>query len=126
MILTFSEDISSVDRTGITIMAGGNVAPTTAASATGTRVEVALTTALTATIAALTVALGADAVEDAAGNGNLAVTATPVTNAVVTAPTVTSVELTSTATTTTYAIGHEVEATVTFSEAVDITGVPAA
>ena len=36
----------------------------------------------------------------------------------------TSVELTSTATTTTYAIGDEVEATVTFSAGVDITGTP--
>ena len=122
VILTFSEDIGSVDRTGITIMAGGNVASTSAASATGTRVEVALTTVLTDSTASLTVALGADAVEDAAGNGNLAVSATPVTNAVVTAPAVTSVDLTST--TTTYAIGDEVEATVTFSEAVDITGTP--
>ena len=43
---------------------------------------------------------------------------TPVTT---TAPTVTAVELT---TTTTYAIGDEVEATVTFSAAVDITGTP--
>ena len=92
----------------------------------GTTVELALTTALTATTTNLTVALSADAVEDAAGNGNLAVPATPVTNAVgtTTAPTVTSVVLTSTATTTTYAIGDEVEATVTFSAGVDITGTP--
>ena len=126
VILTFSEDISSVDRTQITIMAGGNVASTSAASAAGTTVELALTTALTTTTTNLTVALSADAVEDAAGNENLAVPATSVTNAVVTttAPTVTSVELTSTATTTTYAIGDEVEATVTFSAGVDITGTP--
>ena len=126
VILTFSEDISSVDRTQITIMAGGNVASTSAGSAAGTKVELDLTTALTATTTNLTVALSADAVEDAAGNGNLAVPATSVTNAVVTttAPTVTSVELTSTATTTTYAIGDEVAATVTFSAAVDITGTP--
>ena len=124
VILTFSEDISSVDRTKITIMAGGNVASTSAASAAGTKVELALTTALTTTTTTLTVALSADAVEDAAANGNLAVPATPVTNTVVTttAPTVTSVELTSA--TTTYAIGDEVEATVTFSAGVDITGTP--
>ena len=36
----------------------------------------------------------------------------------------TAVDLTSTATTTTYAIGDEVEATVTFSAGVDITGTP--
>ena len=126
VILTFSEDISSVDRTRITIMAGGNVASTSTASVAGTTVELALTTALTATTTNLTVALSADAVEDAAANGNLAVPATSVTNTVgtTTAPTVTSVDLTSTATTTTYAIGDEVEATVTFSEAVDITGTP--
>ena len=128
VILTFSETIGSVDRTRITIMAGTTTLTTTAASATGTKVEVVLTTALTATITNLTVALGADAIEDAAGNGNFAVQAAAVTNAVVTvtttAPTVTAVDLTSTATTTTYAIGDEVEATVTFSEAVDITGTP--
>ena len=75
----------------------------------GTTVELALTTALTATTTNLTVALSADAVEDAAGNGNLAVPATSVTNTVgvTTAPTVTAVELTSTATTITYAIGDE-------------------
>ena len=126
VILTFSEDIGSVDRTQITIMAGGNVASTSAASVAGTKVELALTTALTAMATNLTVALSADAVEDAASNGNLAVSAAAVTNAVVTttAPTVTSVELTSTATTTAYGIGDEVEATVTFSAGVDITGTP--
>ena len=128
VILTFSEDIGSVDRTNITIMSGTDTLSPSAASVAGTTVELALTTALTATTTNLTVALSADAVEDAAANGNLAVPATAVTNAVVTttAPTVTSVDLTSTATTTTitYAIGDEVEATVTFSEAVDITGTP--
>ena len=124
VILTFTEDISSVDRTRITIVLGTDTLSTSAASAAGTTVELALTTALTATTTNLTVALSADAVEDAAGNGNLAVPAVSVTNTVVTAPTVTSVELTSTATTTTYAIGDEVEATVTFSAGVDITGTP--
>ena len=122
VILTFTEDISSVDRTRITIVLGTDTLSTSAASAAGTTVELALTTALTATTTNLTVALSADAVEDAAGNGNLAVPAVSVTNTVVTAPTVTSVELT--ATTTTYAIGDEVEATVTFSAGVDITGTP--
>ena len=119
VILTFTEDISSVDRTRITIVLGTDTLSTSAA---GTTVELALTTALTATTTNLTVALSADAVEDAAGNGNLAVPAVSVTNTVVAAPTVTSVELTST--TTTYAIGDEVEATVTFSAGVDITGTP--
>ena len=49
----------------------------------GTRVELTLTTALTATATNLTVALAADAVEDTATNGILAVAATAVTNAII-------------------------------------------
>ena len=127
VILTFSEDISSVDRTRITIMAGGNVASTSAASLAGTTVELALTTALTATTTNLTVALSADAVEDAAANGNLAVSATAVTNAVgtTTAPAVTGVVLTSDpGSDNIYGISDAIEATVTFSAAVDIAGAP--
>ena len=59
-------------------------------------------------------------IQDLAGNDVASFTTG--SGGVTTAPTVTSVDLTSTATTTTYAIGDEVEATVTFSEAVDITG----
>ena len=43
---------------------------------------------------------------------------------VVTAPTVTGVALTSVPNNNTYGIGDEIEATVTFSAAVDITGTP--
>ena len=84
VILTFSEpvDREPVERSAITIRAGGNVVLTTAASVTGTRVEITLTTALTDTTAILTVELAADAVLDTANNGNLAAAATTVTNAV--------------------------------------------
>ena len=127
VILTFSETISAVDHTKITIMANSVTAATSAASVTGTKVELTLTTALTTTATNLTVELSADAVDDAASNGILAVAATTVTNAVVTttAPTVTAVALTSTpGSDSTYAIGDDVQATVTFDAAVDITGTP--
>ena len=82
VILTFSETIGSVDRTKITIgIGGGNVAQTSAARVVGTEVELDLSTIIDATVM-LTVALAADAVEDTATNGNLAVAATPVINAI--------------------------------------------
>ena len=125
VILTFSEDIGAADRTKITIgIGGGNVAQTSAARVVGTEVELDLSTIIDATVM-LTVALAADAVEDAAANGNLAVPATPVTNAITDDPVVSSVALTSTpGSDNTYGIGDAVEATVTFSAAVDITGTP--
>ena len=126
VILTFSETISSVDLAKITIgIGGGNVAQTSAARVAGTTVELDLSTVIDATVM-LTVALAADAVEDDAGNGNLALAATGVTNAVgsTTAPTVTGIALTSTPTSTVYHRGEGVEATVTFDAAVDITGTP--
>ncbi len=83
VILTFSEDISAADRTKITIQANSVTAATSAASAAGDKVELTLTTALTATATNLTVALSLDAVRDGVGNGNLALSATAVTNAVV-------------------------------------------
>ena len=83
VILTFSETISSVDQTKITIQANSVTAATSAASVAGTTVVVDLTTAVTSTTPALTVGLAADAVFDAASNGILAVAATAVTNAVV-------------------------------------------
>ena len=87
VILTFSETLLSlVLRSNITIQANGVTAATTAASVTGTTVEITLATALTDTTATLTVALSADAVEDNAENGNLAVAATAVTNAYVLTP----------------------------------------
>ena len=125
VILTFSETISAVDRSKITIgIGGGNVALTSGASAAGTTVEVDLSTFIDATVM-LTVALDAEAVEDGAGNGILAVPATAVINAITDDPVVSSVALTSTpGSDNTYGIGDAVEATVTFSAAVDITGAP--
>ena len=82
VILTFSENISAADRTKITIgIGGGNVAQTSAARVAGTKVELDLSTVIDATVM-LTVALDADAVEDGASNGNLAVPATAVINAI--------------------------------------------
>ena len=125
VILTFSETLlSTVDQTKITIQANSVTAATSAASVAGTKVELTLTTALTTTATTITVALAADAVEDNAENGNLAVTATPVTNAITDDPVVSSVALTSIPNNNTYGIGDAVEATVTFSAAVDITGTP--
>ena len=83
VILTFSEDISAVDRAKITIMSGTETLSTSMASMSGTAVEITLTTALTYAAANLTVALSPDAVDDTAGNGILDVAATTVTNAVV-------------------------------------------
>ena len=92
IILTFSESVSSLDRSKITIM----IPSTTTTLATnggrvnGSTVELDLTTAVLVTSAAITVELAADAVEDTAGNGNLALAATSITNnvaAVADAPT---------------------------------------
>ena len=124
VILTFSEDIGTVTRSLITIEGNSVALPTSGESISGPTVELTLTTALTDSAASLTVALAVGAVSDAAGNDNATLAAATVTNAVVsaTAPTVTGVALTST--TAPYGIGEAVQATVTFSEAVDITGSP--
>ena len=82
VILTFSETIGGVSQSDITIQADSVTAATSVASVAGTTVELTLTTALTATATNLTVALAAAAVEDNAENGNLAVAATPVINAI--------------------------------------------
>ena len=127
IILTFSENISSPLRARIIIKSGTTVLTSTAATATGAKVEVTLATALTAASASLTVELSAGAVEDTPGsNGNLALAATTVINAVSSTPTVTEVALTSTPSSgrSAYGIGEDIEATVTFSAAVDISGSP--
>ena len=125
IILTFSENVSSPLRARIIIKSGTTTLTNTAATATGTKVEVTLATALTAASASLTVELSAGAVEDTPGsNGNLALAATTVINAVASTPTVTEVALTSTPSSgrSAYGIGEDIEATVTFSVAVDISG----
>ena len=86
VILTFSEDIGGVSRNDITIEANSVTAATSAASVTGPKVELTLTTALTNTATNLTAALAADAVFDTVSNGNLALAATAVTNAINNAP----------------------------------------
>ena len=82
VLLTFSEDIGEVSHSDITLQANSVTLSTTMASVVATKVEITLTTALTASATNLTVELAADAVEDTAENGNLALAATPVTNAV--------------------------------------------
>ena len=86
IILTFSENISAVDLAKINISAGNIPQATTAASATGTKVEIELTTPLTATSTTIIVELAVNAVKDAAGNGILAVGTTTVLNQVSAAP----------------------------------------
>ena len=86
VLLVFSEAIGAVSHSDITIQANSVNLSTTMASVAGTKVEITLSTALTASATNLTVALSADAVEDAAGNGILAVSATTVTNAYVLTP----------------------------------------
>ena len=83
VLLVFSEDIGAVSHSDITIQANSVNLSTTMASVAGTKVELTLTTALTDSTATLTVALAADAVEDTATNGILAVAATGVTNAII-------------------------------------------
>ena len=83
VILTFSETLlSTVIRSMITIQANGVTLSTTAASVTGRKVKLTLTTALTATATNLTVSLASSSVFDATGNGILFVAATAVANAV--------------------------------------------
>ena len=88
IILTFSESVSSFDRSKITLL----IPSTTTTLATnggrvnGSTVELDLTTAVLVTSAAITVELAADAVEDTAGNGNLALAATSITNNVAAVP----------------------------------------
>ena len=82
IILTFSESVGSFDRSKITIM----IPSTTTTLATnggrvnGSTVELDLTTAVLVTSAAITVELATDAVEDNAGNGNLALAATSISD----------------------------------------------
>ena len=83
VILTFSETIGSVTPSLITIEGNSVALPTSGDNIVGPTVELTLTTALTDSAASLTVALAVGAVEDTATNGNLAVAATAVINALV-------------------------------------------
>ena len=133
VILTFSEDISAVTLGSVSVIANSTSGYEQGATVSRSGRTVTLTLTPSLTIAAgwtVAVALSADAVEDAARNGNLALAATAVTNAIgTTTPTVAGVAFTSDpGADKTYAIGDSVEATVTFSfatnDAVDITGTP--
>ena len=86
IILTFSENISSLDRTKTTVKVGGTTVTTNGERVVGNRVELDLTSPLLATSTALTVDLAADAVEDIVGNGNAEILATSITNSVQAVP----------------------------------------
>ena len=79
IILVFNENIGGVDRTKFTVKVGTTTVTTAAESINGTKVEITLTTALSATATNITVALAEDAVADVPGNGIAAVSATSVT-----------------------------------------------
>ena len=129
IILTFSEIIGTVVDSSLsfTVRIAGSVARIDGITGANTTV-VTLTLDSADTVSAgetVTVALAEGAVADDAGNGNAALAATSVTNNSLVSPTVTGVALTSgPGSDNTYAIGDVVVATVTFSEAVDITGTP--
>ena len=80
VILTFSEVIGTADRTKITFDSSGTTLTTTGTAAidlvTQQTVTLTLDTALTAADTDVTVALAADAVTDAVGNGNAVLAAT--------------------------------------------------
>ena len=130
VILTFSENISltfgTTFVTAYTVTIGGTAATVDSVEVTpGNLARIELMLASTNTVAGgdtVTVALASDAVLDGAGNGNDALAATAVTNAVpVVAAVISTIALTSNAgPDQTYGIGDAVEATVTFSEAVTV------
>ena len=79
IVLTFSEDIGTADRTKITVKSGTTTKAITSTSWTLSSVRLFLTTALTTSETMVTVELSADAVADVPGNGIAAVSATTVT-----------------------------------------------
>ena len=87
IILTFSEDIGTADRTKITVKSGTTTKAITSTSWTFSSVNLFLTTALTAADTAVTVELDADAVTDVPGNGIDAVSPMAVSLVDTTAPT---------------------------------------
>ena len=86
IILTFIENISSLDHTKTTVKVGGTTVTTTGGRVNEKKAELDLTDPLLASSSALTVELAADAVEDSFGNGNIAIAATSVTNNVAAVP----------------------------------------
>ena len=131
VILTFSEDIGEVNLNSFQLEVESISNQQQGATATISGKTVTLTL-LSSVITiqhgqSVELELGQGAVEDLAGNFNLNTPRHTVTNGVgsTTAPTVTAVALTSApGSDNTYAIGDAVEATVTFSAAVDIPAAP--
>ena len=120
IVLVFSEAIGSVDRNKITLMSGTTTLTTSGHLSSGSRVEITLTTALTASDTNVTVELGADAVTDVAGNGIAAVPATLVSRVSVvdtTAPVLTNAVIQDVTTAEALLLG--------FDEALDGNSVPA-
>ena len=113
IILTFSENIGTVDRTKITLESGGTAVTATADSINEATVEITLTTALTAADTMVTVELDADAVTDVPGNGNDAVSSMAVSLVDNTGPTLTGAGTTSTT-----------EILLSFDEALDSGSIP--
>ena len=131
VILTFSEDIGEVNLNSFQLEVESISNQQQGATATISGKTVTLTL-LSSVITiqhgqSVELELGQGAVEDLAGNLNSNTPKHTVTNGVgsTTAPTVTAVALTSApGSNNTYAIGDAVEATVTFSAAVDIPAAP--
>ena len=122
VILTFSESLRNRTASKVTIQAGGVTLPQSGSSLNfGSRtVEFTLQTPLTATATNITVALAADAVFDRVNNGNLALAATTVINAVTAAPAVSSIAFNDAGTDGAFKTGDAVTATVTFSASVTV------
>ena len=98
VILTFSEDLSAFDISGINLFVGGVTGQTAGATASRSGRTVTITLHSNLTIAAgeaVTMELFINAAKDAAGNGNLRVTESLTVINAVGAPTVTGVALTS-------------------------------
>ena len=89
IFLTFNEGLSAADPAKLTVKSGTTTLPLEDAdvlSVLSDLVVVTLTTALTPSSAALTIALAADAVVDLSGNGNAVTAAATVRNRVTAAP----------------------------------------
>ena len=120
IVLTFSEDIGTADRTKITVKSGTTTKAITSTSWTSSSVQLLLTTALTAADTAVTVELDADAVTDVPGNGIDAVSSTAVSLVATPGVTVskTSVTVSEAAGTETYTIELDSQPTGTVSIAI--------
>ena len=137
VILTFSENLAPGGRdiTFFTVKVGGTAVTLsgTVATVSGNSVTLTLATALTSATQTVTVSYAdpttgddSNGVQDLADNDADSFTDQTVTNRFGSAPTVTGVEITSDSVNDFSGIGQLIEATVTFSAAVDISRRPAA